>query len=171
MAGTTFSSSQRSAIDYICKLSLVYQDVMNPIVCFRMKRSVSVFMNVCDVGALYSWQIFYVVKFTTLTPFSLIILCKTLFPRVGLKISFLPTFALKSRNKIFLCSGTDGTHALGPRRSYSSSHHFYPRLVRAPSKQYESVCKSFRTGRWSENFKWYSSLPLVAVVSLFCKSV
>jgi hypothetical protein len=24
---------------------------------------------------------------------------------------------------------------------------------------------------WSENFKWYGSLPLGAVVSLFCESV
>jgi hypothetical protein len=24
---------------------------------------------------------------------------------------------------------------------------------------------------WSENYKWYSSLPLDAVVSLFCQSV
>jgi hypothetical protein len=24
---------------------------------------------------------------------------------------------------------------------------------------------------WSENFKWYSSLPLAAVVLLFCESV
>jgi len=24
---------------------------------------------------------------------------------------------------------------------------------------------------WSENFKWYSSLPLDAAVSLFCESV
>jgi hypothetical protein len=24
---------------------------------------------------------------------------------------------------------------------------------------------------WSENCKWYSSVPLVAVVSLFCESV
>jgi hypothetical protein len=24
---------------------------------------------------------------------------------------------------------------------------------------------------WSENYKWYSSLPLAAVVSLFCESV
>jgi len=24
---------------------------------------------------------------------------------------------------------------------------------------------------WSENFKWYSSLPLDVVVSLFCESI
>jgi hypothetical protein len=35
---------------------------------------------------------------------------------------------------------------------------------------YEVVSKSFRTA-WSENCKWHSSLPLCAVVSLFCGSV
>jgi hypothetical protein len=29
----------------------------------------------------------------------------------------------------------------------------------------------FGLAAWSENFKWYSSLPLDAVVSLFCESV
>jgi hypothetical protein len=35
----------------------------------------------------------------------------------------------------------------------------------------ESVSKSFRTDRWSENCKWYSSPPLCAVIVLFCESV
>jgi len=35
-------------------------------------------------------------------------------------------------------------------------------------EMYEGVSKSFLTG---ENHKWYSSLPLGAVVSLFCESV
>jgi len=34
------------------------------------------------------------------------------------------------------------------------------------------VYPNFRNGRlWSENCRWYSSLPLRAVVSLFCESV
>jgi hypothetical protein len=41
-------------------------------------------------------------KFTTLTPLSLLISCELSFPIVGLKISSVPTFALKSPNKIFL---------------------------------------------------------------------
>jgi hypothetical protein len=36
---------------------------------------------------------------------------------------------------------------------------------------YEGVSKSFRTGRLRENCKCFSSLPLDAVVSLFCESV
>jgi hypothetical protein len=36
---------------------------------------------------------------------------------------------------------------------------------------YEVVSISFRTVAWSENCKWYSSLPLGAVVSLFYESV
>jgi hypothetical protein len=35
----------------------------------------------------------------------------------------------------------------------------------------EGVSKSFRTGRLELELKWYSSLPLGAVVSLFCESV
>jgi hypothetical protein len=31
--------------------------------------------------------------------------------------------------------------------------------------------KVSRLAAWSENYKWYSSLPLGAVVSLFCESV
>jgi hypothetical protein len=45
---------------------------------------------------------FDVAKFTTLTPFSLLILCKLLFPTVGLKISYLPKLALKYPSKIFI---------------------------------------------------------------------
>jgi hypothetical protein len=37
--------------------------------------------------------------------------------------------------------------------------------------QYEGVSKVFRLATWSENCKWYSSLPLGAVVSLFYESV
>jgi hypothetical protein len=36
---------------------------------------------------------------------------------------------------------------------------------------YEGVFKSFRTDPWSESCRWYSSLPLGTVVSLFCESV
>jgi hypothetical protein len=37
----------------------------------------------------------------TVNPLSLLISCELSFPIVGLKVSFLPTFALKSTNKIF----------------------------------------------------------------------
>jgi hypothetical protein len=42
------------------------------------------------------------VKITTLTPLSLLISCELSFPIVGVKISYLPTCALKSRNRIFM---------------------------------------------------------------------
>jgi hypothetical protein len=35
---------------------------------------------------------------------------------------------------------------------------------------YEGDPKVFGLATWSENCKWYSSLPLGAVVSLFCES-
>jgi hypothetical protein len=44
-----------------------------------------------------------VAKFDTVFLFSILILCKLLFPIVGLKMSFLPTLALKSPNKILVC--------------------------------------------------------------------
>jgi hypothetical protein len=43
-----------------------------------------------------------VTKFTTLTPLSLLVSCELSFPVVGLKMSSLPTLALKSPNKIHL---------------------------------------------------------------------
>jgi hypothetical protein len=43
-----------------------------------------------------------VAKFTALTSLSLLISCELSFPIVDLKISYLPTFALKSRNRIFM---------------------------------------------------------------------
>jgi len=39
------------------------------------------------------------------------------------------------------------------------------------SVMYEGVSKFSGVAAWSENCKWYSSLPLGAVVSLFCESV
>jgi hypothetical protein len=38
------------------------------------------------------------------------------------------------------------------------------------SISYEGVSRSFQLAAWSENCKWYISLPL-GVVSLFCESV
>jgi hypothetical protein len=55
-----------------------------------------------NVGTLYSWQFFDVAKFTILTPLSLQISCKLLFPIVGLKIYSLHTFTLKFPNRIFM---------------------------------------------------------------------
>jgi hypothetical protein len=43
-----------------------------------------------------------VAKFTNVTPLSLLISCKLSFPIVGLKMSSLPTLALKSPNRIFI---------------------------------------------------------------------
>jgi hypothetical protein len=45
---------------------------------------------------------FYVIKFTTATPISLLISQKLSFLSVSLKMSSLPTFALKSPNSIFV---------------------------------------------------------------------
>jgi hypothetical protein len=45
-----------------------------------------------------------VAKFTNLTPLSLLILVELSFQIVGLKMSSVPTLALKSPNRIFMCA-------------------------------------------------------------------
>jgi hypothetical protein len=51
---------------------------------------------------LLTTKLLDVAKFTTLTPLTLLISCELSFQIIGLKISSLPTFALKSLNKIFM---------------------------------------------------------------------
>jgi hypothetical protein len=51
---------------------------------------------------LLTTTFFDVAKFTTLTPLSLLVSCKLSFPIVGLKISSLPTFAMKSPYRMVL---------------------------------------------------------------------
>jgi hypothetical protein len=77
--------------------SLIYQYVI-----YLVVRSQGIFVNVAmQEHCTLDDQIFYMAKFTALTPLSLLISCKLLFPVVGLKISSLPTFAFRSPNKIF----------------------------------------------------------------------
>jgi ankyrin repeat protein len=47
-------------------------------------------------------RFFEVAKFTTLTSLSLLASCRISLPITGLKVSSLPTFALKSPSKIFI---------------------------------------------------------------------
>jgi hypothetical protein len=77
-------------------------------------------------------------KFTTLIPLPLLISCKHSFTIVDLKMSPLPTLALKSPNKfsynieeIFEIH----VHALVPHRSCPSYHQFYPLLCHERSEQ------------------------------------
>jgi hypothetical protein len=54
----------------------------------------------CGIIVLLIDRFLDVAKFTTLTPLSLLISCKLSFPVTGLKMSSLPTLALKSHNRI-----------------------------------------------------------------------
>jgi hypothetical protein len=64
--------------------------------------------------------------FTTLTPLSLLILCKLSFPIVGLKMSSLPTSAVKPPRKfLYGIYGIHRIHVLVPDRSCHSYHKFY----------------------------------------------
>jgi hypothetical protein len=83
--------------------SPIYQIMINLIMYFPIWRHLSIFMNVVMwENCTFDCEIFDVAKFTILTLLSLLILCELSFPIVSLKISFLPTLALKSRNKIFI---------------------------------------------------------------------
>jgi hypothetical protein len=76
-------------------------------------------------------------KFTTLTPLSLIISSKLSFPIMDLKMSSLPTLALKSPNTIVeWYLGVYGIYLPIPHRSCISQHWFYPLLGHKNSKQY-----------------------------------
>jgi hypothetical protein len=60
-------------------------------------------MNVTMYIVLLTVRFLDMSKLTTLSPLSLLILCKRSFPVVGSKMSSLPNLALKPRNKIFVC--------------------------------------------------------------------
>jgi NADH:ubiquinone oxidoreductase subunit K len=57
----------------------------------------------CKNIVLLTIRIFGVAKFSTQTSLSLLMSCKLSFLTVGLKISFIPSFALESHNKLFMC--------------------------------------------------------------------
>jgi hypothetical protein len=44
-------------------------------------------------------------------------------------------------------------------------------MIKYETRDLTRVSKSFQLAAWSENYKWYSSLPLGAVVSPFYESV
>jgi hypothetical protein len=75
--------------------SPIYQDMVNLIVGVPIWRCPNIFMNVAmREHCTFDNEIF--AKFTTRAPLSLLISCKLSFPTVGLKMSSLPTLALKS---------------------------------------------------------------------------
>jgi len=98
------------------------------------QRNMSVFISTVTWKCSTLYVFFDVAKFTTVTPLSLLVLCKFSFPSVGLKISSLPTFALKSPIKI--SCGADPIRAPFPHKSYPLCHHFYPQFLHAHSGQY-----------------------------------
>jgi hypothetical protein len=76
--------------------------MVNLIVGFPIGRRPSIFIDVAMWNiVLLTLRFLDVAKFTNLTPLSLLISCKLSFPIVGLKMSSLPTLALKSPNTIF----------------------------------------------------------------------
>jgi hypothetical protein len=68
--------------------------------------------------ALQELVFFNVAKFAVLTPLSLLSFCRLSFPTVFLKISSLPTFALKSNRIFFWYLGKWSKPALIPHKSY-----------------------------------------------------
>jgi hypothetical protein len=77
--------------------------MVNLIVGFPIWRRPSIFMDVAMwEHRTFDSEVFRCGKVYYLTPLSLLISCKLSFPIVGLKMSSLPTFALKSPNRIFV---------------------------------------------------------------------
>jgi hypothetical protein len=72
--------------------------------CFPIWRHPNIFMNVVMWEyCTFDDEIYVdVATFTTLTLLSLLLSCKLSFPIVGLKMSYLPTLALKFPNNIFI---------------------------------------------------------------------
>jgi hypothetical protein len=79
--------------------SPVYQNMVNLIVGFPIWRCPSIFMDVAMwENRTFDFGFLDVAKLTNLTPLSLLISCKLSFSIIGLKMSSLPTLALKSPN-------------------------------------------------------------------------
>jgi len=75
-------------------------------------------------------------KYTTLTPLSLLISCKLSFPTAGLKISFLPIFSVNLLWE-FPCGmlGNDQIHVPVPCESYPFYYNFRHQMAYAHSEQ------------------------------------
>jgi hypothetical protein len=115
--------------------SPIYQNTVNLIVLFPL-GDIQVNLRILRCGniLLLTVRFLNVAKFTTLTPVSLLISCKISFPNVGLKISSLPTLALKFNN-FFIIFREFIVHVLFPHRSCSSYNQFYPLLGHEHSEQ------------------------------------
>jgi hypothetical protein len=98
----TICCSELSEIKYTRIPAPIYQNMVNLIVGFPIRTHPSIFMDVMMWNIVpLAVRSLDVAKFTILTPLSLLISCKLYFPIVSLKMSFLPTLALKSSNNIF----------------------------------------------------------------------
>ena len=85
-------------------------------------------------------SIFGVAKFTILTPLSSLFWCKLSFPIVGLKISSLPTFALKSLKRIFVWYLAKLSKTFSNcSRQCLMNHHFSPHLLHAHWKEFRHL--------------------------------
>ena len=83
--------------------SPIHQYVINLVVNLPIGRGPAVLMNVAVwEHRAFNKYIFVVAKFTILTPLSLLSWCIHSFPVVGLKISSLPNFALRSPKRLFV---------------------------------------------------------------------
>jgi len=127
----------RSPYTHEWRLLSINKHLINKIMHFLITTRPNVFMDAV------MWKHFnvdsytvYVVKFTTLTPLSLLIPWKLSFPIVCLKIFSVPTFALISHTKIACAaSGIDHIHALFPHKSYNLCHRFWSQVTHANSDQ------------------------------------
>jgi hypothetical protein len=111
--------------------SPIYQNMVNLIVSLSIRRHRGKFI------VLLTDRFLDVAKFITLTPLSLLISCKLSFPVVGLKMSSLPTLALKPPNNIsYGILGIYRRPVLVVHRNCPSSHQFHHLLVREHSERW-----------------------------------
>jgi hypothetical protein len=98
----TVSSSKGSDILYIWTLSFVYQDMIYLIMLTPSGEvQVCLWMSRCG-NVVHLTRFFEVAKCNALIPLSLLASCRLPLPIIGLKMSSLPTFALKPPRKFFI---------------------------------------------------------------------
>jgi hypothetical protein len=120
----TVCSPERPDIKYTWMPFPTYKNMVNLIVFPSGDIQVNLWMLRCGNIVLLTIRFLDVAKFTTLHSITLLISCKLSFPSGGLKMSSLPTLALKSPNKIFTWYLRNlSKHVLVPRRS-CLYHHF-----------------------------------------------
>ena len=100
--GTRVGFPVRSYIQCTQTPFTIYQYMIGLVVSLSIRRSPSVFITFrCGNIVFLTTRFFDVVQSNILVPISLLSRCRLSFPIVGFKVFSLPSFALKSDNRVF----------------------------------------------------------------------